>query len=380
MKSVLFFRKIISGFTKKNKILNKKEKLSYINSFPEPKSDFDRTLYQYKCTMKRWTRLQCIFVNIGAALTLIPYYIRLRIEAVSLIKTYDAVYFSDRISINTIPNSLRIEFPDIITMKLGEKMALNKEDINFIKKNIVFRKVTPYYLLKFIFKLGMVSYAIRTFEVKAIISYSEESFVTSLISKYCEEKEIQYIGIQHGERLLELKITFFRCSRYYLWDEYYINLFRKMRCFEKQFIIEKPETLLMPDYIPDKVKIYDYTFYLQDENEKTISIIKKYIENLWKQGKRVGIRPHPQWTNRKLLEVFPKYMIQDPKQINLSESLSITSNVVGRCSTVLFQAFCLDIPIVIDDCSDLDEYVELVESEYILIERKHVFLSEIGRI
>lgn len=380
MKTVIFFRRIVASFSKRKRCFSEQEKMEYIYSFPEPRSDFDRTLYQYKCTMKRWTWYQRIMVNVGATVTLVPYYLKLYNTKVKKKEFCDAIFFSDRISVDTIPMSVQRKYPNTKVLRLGENMILNWSDLKFIFENIVLRKVTPYYLLKLIFKLGMISYAIKSYNPKAIISYSEESFTTSLMTKYCEKQNIEYIGIQHGERLFELKLTFFRCSKYYLWDEYYIKLFSRMRCELSQFIIEQPQTLKFEKCSLLQTRKVDFTFYLQDETTETISRIYEYVKILQDKGATVKIRPHPQWTDLKLLNKFSYNIIQSCKEVDLVASLSGTCYAVGRCSTVLFQAYNVGIPVVIDDISDPNEFYELEQSCYILLNVPHVLLSNIGEI
>lgn len=346
-----------------------------IDSFPEPTTDYERTKFQYICTMSKWGIGKRIIINIASLFLYLPYYIKLRwTKADDNLGIYDAVYFADNKSIDLIPDVLLNEYSNVLSVNLGEKMLLTKEDVKYLRVIIKNSPFSFYLNFKIMLKLAMNSYYISSCKPKAIISYSEASFTTSVITEYCENNGIQNICIMHGERCYSRKLPFFRCSRYYAWDDDYVNLFKSMRCEETQFRVEVPKAVILPDYKSGQIK-YDYTFYLQDENDSSLEILRRIVEVLQKNNRKIAIRPHPGSSFN--YNEFPLIEIQSPREVSLADSFSYTKNVVARFSTVLYQAWNLDIPIVIDDITKPEAYEMIRDLDSVLLKKTHKLLSEL---
>ena len=378
-----FFRRISGLFIENETTLLRNDYQSIknkINSFPEPLNDMDRALCQYECTMKRMNAIQRLVMNAGSFVMYLPYYICFTHNSVKQPnRKYDAVFYKDKISIDIVPNSLRKQYPDILTLDIGitKEMSLDKSDKQFLKK---IRKKKPcwfYFHLKVMMKLAMTSYCIRMYQPKALISHFEESFASSLMAGYCERKGIKYIGVMHGERLYSLKLSFFRCTEYYAWDRTYVDLFCSMRCEKSQFRVEVPNALQLPEYKRKQDAKYDYTFYLQEENEKNLKVLQSVCHKLISYGMRIAVRPHPRFSNLNFKKYFPETDIQWSQKVTLTESFSETKAVVARFSTTLYQAWFLGIPIVIDDCTLPKQFERLKDLRYVMLEKPHKLLSEI---
>gem|GEM_PF-720643 len=382
MNLTLLFRKIVGKFFDTTDALFSDSYVSAsrkILQFPEPKSDTERAIYQYVCTMSRLNVVKRMLLNVGSMITFLPYFIRFRNAVITgNIEKADAVFFTDRISAETIPRSLQKKYPNIIFVRLGEKMSLSLADSKFLFCIMKVRPCWFYFNLKVMMKLAMVSSCIRTYSPKAIITYSESSFATSLMSQYCEKQGIEYIGIMHGERLYGLKLPFFRCSRYYAWDYDYVRLLLSMRCEASQFMVEVPDSLLLPRYKKQSTPIYDLTFYLQDETSESLHILQRICGLLTTRGLKISIRPHPNYNEEDYIALlFPKVDIQTFKDVTLDVSFSSTKTVVSKFSTILYQAWYLGIPIIIDDCTMPDLYRKLLDLHYIMTEKPHGLLSNL---
>lgn len=354
------------------------ENKKYINKFNNPKDDYDRSYYQYKCTMFRLGKIKQILLEISGALLLLPYYFKLRNTNTSFINQYDAIFMTEGISLDTIPTSLKNEFPKIKKTSFGIKMIIDNEDAKFLKRNFKGNKFSYYFKLKMIMKLGMYSYLIKSYNPRAIISYTECSFTSSLLTKYCEEKGIENICIMHGERLFSLKLSFFRFSRYYVWDKHYIELFKELRAYEKQFILEIPKSLEKD--ILHNIKNYKYfiTFYLQDESIESLYKIKKACEILKKNNKECSIRLHPRSYNHKAaINILSEFNIEDNEKISLQESLNNTEYVASAFSTVLYEAWYKNKKIIIDNYSQPEKYAKLKDLKYIMLKKEHNLLTDI---
>ena len=381
MKIVHLLRKISGTFFDNSKSLfryNYNDVKCKIDAFPEPINDMERALFHYKCTMEKLNYFQRFLLNFGSLILYYPYFIKLTHSKID--KTFsdcDALFYTGRISLNIVPESLKKRYPHIECLSIGEKMSLTAKDKVWLKK---IRKEKPfcfYFHFKIMLKLAMLSYGIQAYRPKAIISYTESSFATSLLTEYCENKNIKNIGVMHGERLYSLKLAFFRCTEYYAWDQDYVDLFCSMRCEKKQFRVEKPEAVMLPKYQNKQNKKYHYTFYLQEETSASIKELKKICSILVNSNFKIVIRPHPEFCNIDWKHYFPGVQIQDSKKVSLEESLSETEAVISRNSTVLYQAFYLKIPVIIDDCTIPEQFKMLQNLQYIMLKKEHALLSEV---
>lgn len=381
MRFTLILRKLMgrfiegsyTGFEKTYNQINNK-----IMGYPEPKNDIERALFQYECTMAIFGTVKCIVLNLASALMYIPYMVVLRRNSeIKGSQKHDAVCITDGRSPEIIPNSLRVEFQDIVYVNLGEKMSLDKEDAIYLRHIWTYKPLSFYFHLKLMMKLAMTSYCISMYNPKAIITWTESSFATSLISEYCEAKGVENIGIMHGERLYGLKLAFFRCSRYYAWDDDYVNLFRLMRCEPTQFHVELPPAVTLPSLKRmDKKYRYDYTFYLQGETQDSMRKLQGICKILLANNKKIAVRPHPRCGLPEGVILSEGVEIQSSKAVSIEESLERTEFVVAKWSTILYQAYYQNIPIIIDDCTVDGLYEKLKSRHCVLLKKPHKLLSE----
>lgn len=361
--------------TKRNMSVSYDDVMDYLKKFPIPANDFERSSYQYKCYMHMYNLLYRFCFSVLSILFIPLYQYRFKRTKINSAQSFDAIFISDGISIETIPDSVRNRYPSIKVVKNAEFMMLTKEDIVFF--NSYKYHFHPYFNFKFLIKLAMISYCIHAYNPKAIIIYSEASFVTSLMSKYCENYNIKYIGIMHGEREYSLKLPFFRCSEYYVWDNDYLNLLTDLRCDPSQFIIEIPYSVRMPNYRKNEVQEYDYTFYLQDETSDSISRLQEICKIMKNKGYSLCIRLHPRFLNIDCSELKRYATLQMPSNVSMEESFSKTKNVIAKFSTVLYQAWYLGIPIIMDDYTIPGLYESLESRHSVLLLKNHKKLSTV---
>lgn len=382
MKLTIFFRSVMGKFFDNTDALFSDDYQSAkkkIEKFENPKDDIERSIYQYLCTMSRMPGYKQGLLNVVSFFFFLPYYLSMRMRRFYL-KTEskcDAVYFTDRISMETIPSSLREKYREIRCVNLGRQMSLDKDDSKFFWRVVARKPFSPYFNLKVLMKLGMISSCVKCCNPHAIIHYSESSFTTSIASLYCELRNVSYIGIMHGERLFGLKLPFFRCTEYYAWDNDYVELFKSMRCEESQFHVEVPQSLILPNYTRNAHPLYDYTFYLQQETKDSLMLLGHVLSTLRIRGCNISIRPHPLSNMDFYVSFFKEYNIENPYKVSLAQSFMNTKNVVSKFSTVLYQAWFLGINIVIDDYTVPELYNQLKNLGYVMVKKKHRMLSDI---
>jgi soluble P-type ATPase len=189
---------------------------------------------------------------------------------------------------------------------------------------------------------------------------------------------IEHFNVMHGEKLFNIRDSFFRYSKCYVWDEFYIDLFKKLRAEPSQFIVNVPKSINFSD-MKNIDKQYDYTYYLGAE---TGDVLKKIVDSLQKlssRGYKVCVRPHPRYTNlSELINLLDeKNIVQESNNFEIEESVMKTRNAVSCYSTVLNQAYHSCVSIVIDDISNPVAYEKLKELDYVMLNVEHRKLSEI---
>lgn len=380
MSITLLLRRVVSSclLTDIIKKESAEEVDAYLAQFPEPQDDFDRALFQNRAMLHQRGFWKSLILNTGAAVTYLPYLISLSHKTIPAFQeSCDAVFFTDRISIETIPDSVRAEFPKIKTVRMAQFMSLTREDWRFLRAICAKAPFSSYFNLKNMLKIAMVSAVVRMYHPKAIIGYWESSPSTSITTMYCNARGIAHIGIMHGDRDYSIGLSFFHYDRYYVWDEDYRDLLLSLRCEPTQFHVELPEAVRLPNYDAACEKRYDYTFYLNGETKESLSRTVRICDILSKKGARIAVRPHPSELEFPYEELFPQADIQYSREVPLDRSLSITRNAIGKYSTVLYQAMVVGISVIIDDYSIPGLYENLVDHRFVPLKRPHQKITEL---
>lgn len=357
------------------------EQKKMLYAYPDPKDDIQRSFFQYKLAMQTNGKLISLIINI-ASIFLIPYYLIIlkknykRLIREELIKA-DGIFLSDGISFEAVPDSLKQEFPNIIIKSFTDDMCLSEKDIQFLAGIFKRYPTSFHFQLKSLMKVAIYSAQFIKHDPKAIISYTEGSFTSSIATNYCENREVQHINIMHGERYFEICVSFFRFSRYYVWDKSYVDLFKRQRAPEYQFKIELPK-MLRRDLSLQKNQKYFMTYYLSDEKKESLLLIKKSFDILKSKGKICSVRLHPRGYNNVLAKkIFDAYDIEEANLISIKESFENTKYLVSLRSTVLFEGYCNGKEIILDDYSNPRAFNRLKELDYIMLNKPHLLLSEI---
>lgn len=346
----------------------------YLEHFKEPRDNIERAHFQYRCQMKMNNLLVSFALNL-ASLPLILFYLNRKDDKLEGVDKTDSVFFADGKPENIIPDELREQVGEILVIN-EKRERLTKEDKAFFSKLWKRYPFSWQFLLKCLMKIRYYSYEIQRAKPRCIIVCNEYSFTSSAMTAYCEERGIHHINVMHGEKLYFMRDSFFRFNECYVWDDYYVQLFSKLRAEKTQFRIALPMAIKFET--AGCVKATDYTYYLGAEKGEKLRIIIKAMDQLRKKGMRVAIRPHPRYSDiEEILRTAPDLYVENTALLSIEESLSSTENAVSLYSTVLNQAYNNGIGIVIDDISDPKRFQSLKELEYILIEKEHGLLSEV---
>jgi len=350
---------------------------AYIARFPEPKDGIERGYFHYCCQMKLYGQPTHFFMNL-AALPLSAYYLAtFKAAGATTEETADAVFFPDGKPFNIVPDSLQVRYANIVSAS-GDGKALTKEDRKFLKG--IFRRYPVSWMLwlKVIIKVAQYSHAITKYKPQAIICCSEYAYTGPFLTAYCHTRGVKLINVMHGEKMYYMRDSFAHYDEFYVWDQHYVDLLTDLGAEKEQFRVELPGSMRIKKQ-PDVSAQYDYTYYLGNESKEIMETIADTMRLLHSQGKRLCVRPHPRFSDLKLVnELFDYAHIEDCKAVTIEQSLLQTGAAVSLYSTVLNQAACNSIPIVIDDISNRRDFEKLKELRYICLHKEHKLLSEIA--
>lgn len=352
---------------------------NYLKRFSEPKDDIERSYYQYKCQMKFKSFFVRFILNI-VSLPLVIYYLnKLYVKQCATIKKSKeakkkTAVFSCKGIYNVIPDTivknykiLRVDFRDGLLLK---------QDVQYIKTILKKYRLSVFFILKIILKISKYRKIIQSYSPEAIIVCAEYNSESSILTDYCEKNGIKHINVMHGEKLYFIRDSFFRFSECYVWNDYYVQLFKKLRAENNQFKIELPKSMCFNNTYK---KTVDFTYYLMSEKTDELKRINKILCQLkHKYLAEVFVRPHPIYSNiRQVNKIFTNIQIENNKDITIEESIMRTKNVIALYSTVLNQAHNNGVNIIIDDMTQKYQYEKLKDLEYIMLSHEFNKLSDL---
>lgn len=352
----------------------------YLTLFPEPSDLIDRSYYQNKCQNKLQGIFRTFLYNLASAFLLIPFMImymyilkekdvRLSTDSIDTVSTMD---FKSK---GILPELLEEEFRKNVIIS-DDKGSLEKDDLQYIAKLIRKYPFSFYFIFKSMCMIAVYSRAIRLYKPKAILTYGEYSFVSSVLTGYCHSKNVEHINIMHGEKMFNIRDSFFQFDRCFVWDNHYVKLFKNQRAVSTQFVIYPLKTMTLSRSFD--TPIIDYKYYLQVHNEEQLSKIRDALIMLKSKGKSIAVRLHPSYSNKAIIDkYFDIDDIEDPRLVSIENSLASCCYAVSICSTVLRQAYQSGIPCVLDDLSNPDKHQQLIDRDYILMSKPHLLLSNV---
>lgn len=350
---------------------------NYIEKLGEPQDEIERSYFQYKCQMRFNGTIITALLNV-ASFPLIMYYWKRygRNVKIKKLKREALVFLRDGKPENILPTSLIDRYKKVESNPI-EGIVLNKEDKKFVRKIIHRYPFSWQFILKCLIKIGRYSFVITEYSPEAIAVCAEYSFTSSMLTAYCRQKQIKHIDVMHGEKMYYMRDAFFEFDECFVWNKYYKDMLTSMKAVKKQFVIEVPQSLKFKKSGTEK-KIYDYTYYLGAESEMVLREIAKILKQLQVIGKKISIRPHPRYSDMKMIEeIFAFVNVEDGNTVSIEQSLLQTQAAISLYSTVLTQALCNSIPIIIDNISNPYNFSKLKELGYICLYQEHELLSEV---
>lgn len=339
---------------------------TFLNSFPEPQSDLDRSFFQYRC--QKWNDSKIskyIISNIISFFLIIPFIIKYRIN--------EKKHLYSGISKDVMTVDLRKRLSEIDNdsspVYIGsDDGILTKEDLLWLGKIPIY-KYGFFFFFKIMCKTAIYSKAIRIYRPNTIFCSAEYSFTSSMLTEYCENKGIEHVNIMHGEKIFDITNAFCRFSQFIIWDNFYKELFFRLRACDTNYIIEPKKTFIL-----NECNNHHFTYYLQAETVDQLKKIKEVLDSL---AIDYGVRPHPLYGKEVIFSVFEGTKVEDNRKISIEDSLNYTEYAISVDSTVLYEAYLAGRKVIIDDLSNPKLYTELKRRDYIMMQKKHYLLSEI---
>lgn len=379
----IFKRVLISYFKKKDSVFSVEKSVQeeYLLNFNDPVDDIERSFYQYKCQgFLQYAFIQCV-VNLIASFIVLPYlgffvlnsFLKKNEEK----KKFDAVLLTNNFGEEIVPNELKQKYEKRVKEDLNQYGFLLKKDFRFVLSIIKRYPFSPWFYFKIIFKIALYRRLINKYEPNAFITSTEYSYTSSVLTRFCEDNGIQQINIMHGEKLFYIRDSFCRFHKFYIWDNYYCELFMKLRANLTEYIVVKPEFNYTKSE-SSNTRHVDYKYYLGNENKETLELIQSLLLNLKNQNLNVKVRYHPRYSNHSMImEIFNPEFIEHPNDIDICNSIVESNNVISLYSTVLFQAYLLQTNVVLDDFSDRQKFNKLKNLGYIMLSKSDRRISKL---
>ena len=344
-----------------------------IEGFGEPADDIERSFFQYRC-QKIISFSGISFLVNFCSFFLFLYFLYFRRSDKIEGKRVDG-YFTDKRNESRIPESIRCGYEQLIIGDLG-KEYLSRTDKKLILKLVERYPFEWQFHLKCLIKLRGYSYIINSYSPKAIITCNEYSFTSSFLTYYCELNGVKHIDVMHGDKVYYIRDSFFHYHIMYVWHEHFIHLFEKLRAHCDEYIVEIPKCFYINQngVIPQN----DFTYYLQIADREELIKLESALRVLKENNMVISIRPHPIVSKiSDINEIFADYNIENNDAVSIEESIRNTNAVISINSTVIFQAYCNNKRIVIDDVSEPKLFSALEDMMYMGVNIDHVLLSRV---
>lgn len=355
--------KAISGKNKKK--LTYAEKIKFLSYFQEEDDLIHRSYNQYLCGIKESGKVITILNNFFSFILMLYYIIFKRNDKYDTNEEKNIAFFKGT-NPKLIPEELKC---NLYIISNYNKFHLKRKKRFKIVFSLLKVSKSPYFICKNLITTGLYDYYILSYKPNFILNCNEYSFCSSFITEYVSAFNIENINIMHGERLFELRCCFNTYHKFYVWDDYYIELLKKMKTKSNFY-----------KYIPDffiihrKNSVYDYTYYLQAQSKDQRKIIFQNLKILKSYGYSIAIRLHPIYNNEIEKEFYNDFFVQD-SSTSIVESLAHTKNVISAYSTVMIQAHLSGINVIIDD-SDIDLMDYLLNCGWIGFKKYRNMLTE----
>lgn len=355
----------------------KEEQVAYLNLLGEAENDIDRGYKQYLC-QNQFVRLRwkIVFFNVVGAVAL-PFIILYFL--IKRLFTHHAEHKDCLIE--------KLGMPEVVPQKVREKYHPSEDyetgssfsisDLGFLCRLVVRAPLHPYFTFKSMMQVAKYSDLFYRYHPQVMIRFWEFSFCSSVLTAYCHQFNVKHVDVMHGEKLFNIRDSFFHFDECYVWSNHYVELMKSLKAEPTQFIIALPSSMKIDVERYLNPSVYaDYKYYLAIFSEDQIKSIVDSMRCLKQNGKSIKLRPHPAYSDLNLLRKYvDESEIEYPQKVSIFESISNLDYAVGSYSTVLIQAYYSGKGVVLDDVTDKERYEKLKSLCYLLSHEETLKLS-----
>jgi len=264
-----------------------------------------------------------------------------------------AYFYSDKI----FPKSLKSNRKMIYVN--NSSVSLSFSDILFLIRTAIVIRFNMVILAAAMYRIGQISYAKKIYCVSEVWVNMEYSCASGIAYEYCKRSNLLIKNFMHGEKVLSLRDSFAHFHEIYVWDEHYAKIFTRLHARGKIFI-NKPwnENKKKNGGANQNTLCY---FFKGAETEVESETISSLIEKFESLGYRIFIKKHPRQKNTLFLNKDYDEVLDFDNEISLLYKFDY---IVAQYSTVLFQCWCNNQAVLIDDISNRYLVNSLVDREY----------------
>lgn len=386
-----FNRKVLFDAKSQKRHRDMQDQSRYLEHFDEPRDEYEKAYFKYKChAYYHYSFLIKIIYNC-AGIIMIPIFIILLVLKKRGVEDNRARTDADGAIIIVSPT---MGYKDILPKQIKEKYSNLKEvkPLSITERSmdkdawITLRKclmrywMHPYFCLEVLIRLACNCRLIQLYNPQAIVGYGwERDFAAPILLQYCNLKGIERLTFMHGIFVYSIDKAFLSFNKYYVWEEYYVKMFEKLKADPTCLEIYRPkkyEAIVKPRPVGTEYE-YFLTYYFTAESKERMLRIKKCLDLFSAQGLVCKLRPHPRFTDVKLLEeTFTGYLIEDSSW-TLADSMECSEYIAAYNSTVLAEAYYSDKEILIDDYVDPAKFQNMIDRDYIMLSRPHKLMTEV---
>ena len=362
----------------------------FLESLPKSKDPFVLSENKYKCRMYYFDWKYKLLINTNSFFVLTKTYIKNFLF--KLFKKRDNDYIaSDRENYDMIILNRRISIDDVFPKELFKEFPKYKKVETRHDRTIIFNQALKesYKILarknrfNFSYKLlalrefALHSYVLENYNPKATVVYvNERNTLSPIIKDIYEKKNKEFIGFMHGTDLLHLIKSYMSFSRYYIWDEDYIDMYiNDMNCNINKYIVHKPDKL-KKEYFKKEKYDNDLTYYLSATSTKSLKKLSEIVKQLKEKNINIKFRAHPRIPGlNNIINILGEDNMEKT-DIGITESISNTEYVVGLSTTVIEEAFYGGKKIILDDITDEEMFKNLKDRKYLMLKKEHILFSD----
>ncbi len=384
-----FNRKILfdGKSIKKHREMN--EQKAYLQQLGEPKDQYERAYFKYKChSYYHYSLFVKIFYNC-AGLIMLPIFV---VSTILRSKKCDLSPFTPQGAIlivspsmgydDILPDEIAQKYPDIIKCKplTIQDRRMDKDAFRIFIRCFKRYWRHPYFCLEALIRISGNCEMMYKYHPQAIVGYGwERDFIAPVLLEYCKSKGVDRITFMHGIFVYSIDKAFLTFTKYYVWEPFYVDMFTQLKAIPESLEIYKPKKYA-PIVVPrsnDKDYEYFLTYYFTAESKERLERIKKCLDLLTQNGKVCKLRPHPRFTDVQLLiKMFPSYLIEDDSW-SLADSMECSKFIAAYNSTVLAEAYYSNKEILLDDYVDPSKFQNMIERNYIMLSRPHRRMTDV---